>query len=168
ARYKKSKGFNVLHPMGWDAFGMPAENAAIKNKMHPGKWTRQNIKFMRDSQLKKLGTSYDWSREVTTCEADYYRWTQWLFLKLYEKGLAVRKEAPVNWCPDCHTVLANEQVVDGACWRHSETKAEQKLMSQWFLKITDYADELLDDLEKLTGWPEPLDAEKLDRSLRRR
>ena len=156
SRQRRMQGYNVLNPMGWDAFGLPAENAAIKNKMHPGKWTRQNIKFMRDSQLKKLGTSYDWSREVTTCEADYYRWTQWLFLKLYEKGLAVRKEAPVNWCPDCHTVLANEQVVDGACWRHSETKVEQKLMSQWFLKITDYADELLDDLEKLTGWPEPV------------
>lgn len=156
SRQRRMQGFNVLNPMGWDAFGLPAENAATKNKMHPGKWTRQNIKFMRDSQLKKLGTSYDWSREVTTCDKDYYHWTQWLFLKLYEKGLAVRKEAPVNWCPECHTVLANEQVVDGACWRHAETKVEQKQMSQWFLKITDYADELLQDLEKLTGWPEPV------------
>lgn len=154
SRRMRMLGYNVLNPMGWDAFGLPAENAAIKHQKHPQNWTKENIRFMRDEQLKKLGTSYDWQREVTTCDADYYGWTQWLFLKFYEKGLAVRKEAPVNWCPDCHTVLANEQVVDGACWRHMETRVEQKKMSQWFLRITAYADELLDDLEKLTGWPE--------------
>lgn len=154
SRHKRMQGFNVLNPMGWDAFGLPAENAAIKNKMHPGSWTKSNIKFMRDSQLKKLGTSYDWDREVTTCDSDYYHWTQWLFLKMYQAGLAVRKEAPVNWCSDCKTVLANEQVEDGACWRHPETVVEQKNMSQWFYKITDYAEELLSDLDKLEGWPE--------------
>jgi leucyl-tRNA synthetase len=147
-------GFNVLNPMGWDAFGLPAENAAMSRKMHPGTWTRSNIKFMRDEQLKKLGTSYDWTREVTTCDPDYYRWTQWLFLQFYKKGLAFRKEAPVNWCPQCQTVLANEQVEEGACWRHPETKVEQKQMSQWFFKITQYADELLSDLDTLVGWPE--------------
>ena len=156
SRHRRMQGYNVLNPMGWDAFGLPAENAAIKNKMHPGKWTKSNIKFMRDSQLKKLGTSYDWSREVTTCDSDYYHWTQWLFLQLYKANLAVRKEAPVNWCPDCMTVLANEQVEDGACWRHPETTVVQKNMSQWFFKITNYAEELLADLDKLTGWPEPV------------
>jgi len=156
SRRMRMLGYNVLNPMGWDAFGLPAENAAIKHNTHPNKWTKENIRFMRDEQLKKLGTSYDWQREVTTCDQDYYGWTQWLFLKFYEKGLAVRKEAPVNWCPDCHTVLANEQVVDGACWRHMETRVEQKKMSQWFLRITQYSDELLDDLDKLTGWPEPV------------
>jgi leucyl-tRNA synthetase len=154
SRRMRMLGYNVLNPMGWDAFGLPAENAAIKHSKHPQKWTKENIRFMRDEQLKKLGTSYDWQREVTTCDQDYYGWTQWLFLKFYEKGLAVRKEAPVNWCPECHTVLANEQVVDGACWRHMETRVEQKKMSQWFLRITAYSDELLDDLDKLTGWPE--------------
>lgn len=153
-RQRRMQGFNVLNPMGWDAFGLPAENAAISRKMHPGTWTRQNIKFMRDEQLKKLGTSYDWDREVTTCDVDYYRWTQWLFLQFHKAGLAYRKEAPVNWCPECQTVLANEQVEDGACWRHQETKVEQKKMSQWFLKITQYADELLKDLDTLKGWPE--------------
>ncbi len=154
SRHKRMKGFNVLNPMGWDAFGLPAENAAIKHKMHPGHWTKQNIKFMRDEQLKKLGTSYDWDREVTTCDPDYYHWTQWIFLQFHKAGLAVQKEAPVNWCPDCHTVLANEQVENGACWRHPETRVEQRLMQQWFYKITNYADQLLDDLNKLTGWPE--------------
>lgn len=154
SRRMRMLGHNVLNPMGWDAFGLPAENAAIKHGLHPQKWTKENIRFMRDEQLKKLGTSYDWQREVTTCDADYYGWTQWLFLKFYEKGLAVRKEAPVNWCPDCCTVLANEQVEDGACWRHPETKVEQKKMSQWFLKITDYSEELLADLDTLKGWPE--------------
>ncbi|MBU6451172.1 MAG: leucine--tRNA ligase [Cyanobacteria bacterium REEB67] len=155
SRHRRMLGYNVLNPMGWDAFGLPAENAAIKNQKHPQDWTKSNIKFMRDSQLKKLGTSYDWEREVTTCDVDYYRWTQWLFLKMYEAGLAERKEAPVNWCPDCLTVLANEQVVnDGFCWRHLETRVEQRLMSQWFLRITKYADELLADLDTLKGWPE--------------
>lgn len=157
SRQRRMQGYNVLNPMGWDAFGLPAENAAIKHKKHPDAWTKGNIKYMRDEQLKKLGTSYDWRREVTTCDADYYKWTQWLFLQFHKKGLAVRKEAPVNWCPECQTVLANEQVEnDGCCWRHTETKVEQKKMSQWFLKITEYADELLDDLDKLTGWPAPV------------
>ena len=154
SRHRRMHGFNVLNPMGWDAFGLPAENAAISRKMHPGTWTKQNIKFMRDEQLKKLGTSFDWRREVTTCDADYYRWTQWLFLQFFKHGLAVRKEAPVNWCPQCQTVLANEQVEEGACWRHPETRVAQVQMKQWFLKITDYAQPLLQDLEKLQGWPE--------------
>ena len=154
SRQRRMKGFNVLNPMGWDAFGLPAENAAMSRKMHPQKWTKSNIKFMRDEQLKKLGTSYDWEREVTTCDPDYYHWTQWLFLQFYKKQLAVRKEAPVNWCPECQTVLANEQVIEGCCWRHTETHVVQKLMSQWFLKITDYSEQLLADLDKLTGWPE--------------
>ncbi|MBX9723985.1 MAG: leucine--tRNA ligase, partial [Candidatus Obscuribacterales bacterium] len=154
SRQKRMQGYNVLNPMGWDAFGLPAENAAISRNLHPGSWTRDNIKFMRDDQLKKLGTSYDWQREVTTCDPSYYHWTQWLFLQFYKKGLAVRKEAPVNWCPECETVLANEQVEDGMCWRHGETRVEQKLMSQWFLKITNYSEELLQDLDKLDGWAE--------------
>jgi len=153
-RHRRMQGFNVLNPMGWDAFGLPAENAAISRKMPPGQWTRQNIRFMRDEQLKKLGTSYDWTREVTTCDPDYYHWTQWIFLQFHQAGLAFRKEAPVNWCPQCQTVLANEQVEDGACWRHPETKVEQKKMSQWFFKITQYGDELLRDLDLLKGWPE--------------
>ena len=153
-RHRRMQGFNVLNPMGWDAFGLPAENAAMSRKLPPGKWTRDNIKFMRDEQLKKLGNSYDWEREVTTCDQDYYHWTQWLFLQFHKQGLAYRKEAPVNWCSRCQTVLANEQVEEGACWRHPETKVEQKQMSQWFLKITQYADELLADLDTLHGWPE--------------
>jgi leucyl-tRNA synthetase len=154
SRHRRMKGFNVLNPMGWDAFGLPAENAAMSRGLHPEKWTKENIRFMRDEQLKKLGTSYDWQREVTTCDSDYYHWTQWLFLQFYKHDLAVRKEAPVNWCPDCQTVLANEQVEEGACWRHSETAVVQKQMSQWFLKTTSYSDALLDDLNKLPGWPE--------------
>lgn len=154
SRHRRMLGFNVLNPMGWDSFGLPAENAAIKRQLHPGAWTDQNIKFMRDEQLKKLGTSYDWQREVTTSKADYYRWTQWLILKLYEKGLVYRKGAPVNWCTECQTVLANEQVENGACWRHPETPVQQKLMEQWFLKITAYTDELLADLDTLAGWAE--------------
>lgn len=154
SRQRRMQGFNVLNPMGWDAFGLPAENAAMKRKLHPEKWTKENIRFMRDEQLKKLGTSYDWDREVTTCDSNYYRWTQWIFLKMYEAGLAVRKSAPVNWCPECCTVLANEQVENGACWRHPETPVEQKQMHQWFLKITNYAEELLADLDTLKGWPE--------------
>lgn len=154
SRHRRMLGFNVLNPMGWDAFGLPAENAAIKRKMHPEEWTRSNIKFMRDEQLKKLGTSYDWERELNTCDVSYYRWTQWILLKFYEKGLVYRKSAPVNWCPSCETVLANEQVENGACWRHPETAVEQKLMAQWFLKITAYTDSLLNDLDLLKGWPE--------------
>lgn len=152
ARYKRMKGFSVLHPMGWDAFGLPAENAAIKHGVHPAKWTYENIEYMK-SQLIKLGLSYDWRREVTTCLPEYYRWNQWIFLKLYEKGLAYRKASFVNWCPSCATVLANEQVIDGACWR-CESSVEQKELEQWFLKITAYAEELLRDCDRLTGWPE--------------
>ncbi len=157
ARYKRMQGFNVLHPIGWDAFGLPAENAAIKHKRPPAEWTYANIDQMR-VQLKRLGLSYDWDREIATCKPDYYRWEQWMFTKLVEKGLAYRKEAEVNWCEPCHTVLANEQVVDGACWR-CDTSVERKNLAQWFIKITDYADELLNDLDKLTcseggGWPE--------------
>ncbi|MEN2985261.1 MAG: leucine--tRNA ligase [Thermodesulfovibrionaceae bacterium] len=152
ARYKKMKGFQVLHPMGWDAFGLPAENAAIKHGVHPAKWTYENIDHMKH-QLIKLGLSYDWRREIATCHPEYYRWNQWIFLKLYEKGLAYRKSAFVNWCPSCATVLANEQVIDGACWR-CESQVEQKELEQWFFKITAYAEELLKDCDKLTGWPE--------------
>jgi len=152
ARYKKMKGFQVLHPMGWDAFGLPAENAAIKHGVTPAKWTYENINYMK-KQLIRLGLSYDWRREVTTCAPEYYRWNQWIFLKLYEKGLAYRKSSFVNWCPSCATVLANEQVIDGACWR-CESQVEQKELEQWFLKITAYAEELLQDCDKLTGWPE--------------
>src|ERR1017187_3964218 len=153
ARYMWMNGYNVLHPMGWDSFGLPAENAAIKNNTPPREWTLQNIAAMK-VQMKRLGFAYDWSREVTTCLPDYYRWNQWFFLKLYELGLAYRKKSKVNWCPKCCTVLANEQVVGGNCWRHEDTPVEQRELEQWFLKITKYADELLRDLEKLSGWPE--------------
>ncbi|MDX8402860.1 MAG: class I tRNA ligase family protein, partial [Mariprofundaceae bacterium] len=152
ARYKRMQGFNVLHPIGWDAFGLPAENAAIKHKRPPAEWTYHNIDQMR-VQLKRLGLSYDWSREFATCKPEYYRWEQWMFIKLVEKGLAYRKEAEVNWCQACHTVLANEQVVEGACWR-CDTPVERKNLAQWFIKITDYAEELLNDLDKLKDWPE--------------
>ncbi len=152
ARFQTMNGYNVLHPMGWDAFGLPAENAAIKRGVHPAEWTYGNIGHMRD-QLKRLGLSYDWAREIATCHPEYYRWTQWLFLLLYERGLAYRKNAPVNWCPECHTVLANEQVIDGACWR-CKSEVEKKKLEQWFFKITAYADRLLDDLRLLDGWPE--------------
>lgn len=152
ARFKKMNGFNVLHPMGWDSFGLPAENAAIKHGYHPAKWTYANIENMKD-QLKTLGISYDWDRELATCKPDYYKFTQWMFLKLYENGLAYKKSAAVNWCPSCQTVLANEQVVEGACER-CEAVVEKKKLSQWFFKITDYAQRLLDDLEILPGWPE--------------
>ena len=150
ARYKKMNGFNVLHPMGWDSFGLPAENAAMKHGANPETWTDENIAYMT-KQLKMLGLSYDWNREVTTCKPDYYKWTQWLFLQLYKKGLAYKKEAAVNWCEECGTVLANEQVIDGKCWRCDHV-VEKKYLSQWFLKITDYAEVLLEDLDKLTGW----------------
>jgi leucyl-tRNA synthetase len=153
ARYMWMNGYNVLHPMGWDSFGLPAENAAIKNNTPPREWTLGNIAAMK-VQMKRLGFAYDWSREVTTCLPDYYRWNQWFFLKLYESGLAYRKKSKVNWCPQCCTVLANEQVVGGMCWRHEDTPVEQRELEQWFLRITKYADELLRDLEKLPGWPE--------------
>lgn len=150
ARFKKMQGFNVLHPIGWDSFGLPAENAAMKHGANPAKWTDENIAYMT-KQLKMLGLSYDWDREVTTCKPDYYKWTQWLFLQLYKKGLAYKKEAAVNWCDECATVLANEQVIDGKCWR-CDGIVKKKYLSQWFLKITDYAEQLLQDLEKLEGW----------------
>jgi leucyl-tRNA synthetase len=153
ARYMWMKGYNVLHPMGWDSFGLPAENAAIKNRTPPREWTLANIAAMK-VQMARLGFAYDWSREVTTCLPDYYRWNQWFFLKLYEAGLAYRKKSKVNWCPECATVLANEQVVGGMCWRHEDTPVEQRELEQWFLRITKYADELLRALEKLQGWPE--------------
>jgi leucyl-tRNA synthetase len=152
ARYKAMCGNNVLHPIGWDAFGLPAENAAIERGIHPAEWTRDNIEYMR-RQLKRLGISYDWSREVNTSQPDYYGWNQWLFLKMYERGLAYKKQSPVNWCPSCETVLANEQVIDGTCWR-CDTVVEQKDLEQWFFKITAYAEELLQGCDKLTGWPE--------------
>jgi len=153
ARYMWMNGYNVLHPMGWDAFGLPAENAAIKNKVPPRKWTLSNIEHMK-SQMNRLGFAYDWSRELATCQPEYYRWNQWFFLKLYEKGLAYRKKSKVNWCPECATVLANEQVVAGCCWRHEETQVEQRELEQWFVRTTKYAEELLNDIEKLEGWPE--------------
>ena len=152
SRYQRMQGKNVLQPMGWDAFGLPAENAAIKNNVPPGKWTRENIDYMRE-QLKRLGLGYDWDRELATCDPDYYRWEQWLFTKLYEKGLVYKKTAGVNWCPNDLTVLANEQVIDGKCWR-CDTDVEKKDIPQWFMKITDYADELLDELDNLDGWPD--------------
>ncbi len=152
ARFKTMQGFNVLHPMGWDAFGLPAENAAIKHGIHPYQWTESNIENMR-MQLSRLGFSYDWDGQVTTCKPDYYKWTQWLFLQFYKAGLAYKKHAAVNWCPDCVTVLANEQVVNGACERCS-TEVVKKDLAQWFLKITDYAQRLLDDIDKLQGWPD--------------
>lgn len=152
ARYKKMRGHNVLHPMGWDAFGLPAENAAIEKGVHPEIWTQENILYMR-TQLKRMGFSYDWDREVATSEPDYYRWNQWIFLKLFERGLAYKKDSSVNWCPSCETVLANEQVVDEACWR-CETLVVQKELEQWFFRITAYADELLQDLDRLGGWPD--------------
>ena len=153
ARHMWMRGYNVLHPMGWDAFGLPAENAALKNNTPPRDWTLANITAMR-GQMKRLGLSYDWQREITTCLPDYYRWNQWFFLKMYERDLAYRKNSKVNWCPLCATVLANEQVVNGCCWRHEETIVEQRELEQWFFRITNYADELLRDLDKLDGWPE--------------
>ena len=152
ARIKKMQGFNVLHPMGFDSFGLPAENAAIKNNVEPSEWTEKNTKEMEE-QLDKLGFSYDWNREVSTCRPDYYRWMQWIFIQFYKKGLAYKKENPVNWCPSCKTVLANEQVVNGECERCKSTVGKKNL-SQWYLKITDYADELLQDLDKLKDWPD--------------
>jgi len=154
ARYKWMRGFNVLHPMGWDAFGLPAENAALANKRQPREWTLANIAAMKKTH-RRFAFSYDWDREVSTCEPEYYRWNQWFFLKMLERGVAYRKKALVNWCSKCATVLANEQVVDGCCWRHEDTPVEQRALEQWFLRITDYADEMLRDIDKLEGgWPE--------------
>jgi leucyl-tRNA synthetase len=154
ARYMWMRGYNVLHPMGWDAFGMPAENAALKRGLHPRDWTRSNIAFMK-AQMLRMGFAIDWKREISTCEPEYYRWNQWFFLKMFERGLAYRKQALLNWCSECGTVLANEQVVNGCCWRHETTPVEQRAMQQWFLKITAYANELLDDMKALEGgWPE--------------
>jgi leucyl-tRNA synthetase len=153
ARYMWMNGYNVLHPMGWDSFGLPAENAALANNTPPRDWTLRNIANMK-AQMKRLGFAYDWSREVTTCLPEYYRWNQWFFLKLWERGLAYRRKSKVNWCPKCATVLANEQVAGGFCWRHEDTLVEQRELEQWFLRITQYAEELLRDLDSLPGWPE--------------
>jgi leucyl-tRNA synthetase len=153
ARHMWMRGYNVMHPMGWDAFGLPAENAALKNNTPPRQWTLANIAAMK-RQFQRLGMGFDWATEVTTCFPDYYRWNQWFFLRMYEKGLAYRKKSKVNWCPECATVLANEQVIDGRCWRHEDTIVEQRDLVQWFFRITAYAQELLDDLDKLQGWPE--------------
>ena len=153
ARHMWMRGYNVLHPMGWDAFGLPAENAALKNNTPPREWTTSNIAAMK-RQFERLGMGFDWATEVTTCLPEYYRWNQWFFLRMYEKGLAYRKKSKVNWCPECCTVLANEQVIDGCCWRHEGTKVDQRDLVQWFFRITAYAQELLDGLDKLDGWPE--------------
>ncbi|HWO43457.1 MAG TPA: class I tRNA ligase family protein, partial [Candidatus Eisenbacteria bacterium] len=152
ARYKQMRGYNVLHPMGWDAFGLPAENAAIERGVHPERWTQENIAYMK-LQLKRMGLSYDWEREIATCQPEYYRWNQWIFLQFYQRGLAYKKNAFVNWCPSCETVLANEQVSEGTCWRCG-TGVTQKELEQWFFRITAYAEELLSNLSKLSGWPE--------------
>jgi leucyl-tRNA synthetase len=153
ARYQWMRGFDVLHPMGWDAFGLPAENAAIKNNRHPSEWTHSNIAHMK-TQLQRMGFAYDWDREVSTCEPEYYRWNQWIFLRMLERGLAYRKVSLVNWCPECATVLANEQVENGCCWRHETTPVEQRELVQWFLRITAYAEQLLDDMQQIeAGWP---------------
>jgi len=152
ARYKSMRGFNVLHPMGWDAFGLPAENAAIEHGVHPAIWTSENIDYMR-AQLKRLGISYDWDREVNTCEPEYYRWEQLIFIRMLERGLAYRKRSTVNWCPSCQTVLANEQVEDGRCWR-CDSEVMPREVDGWFFKITAYADELLAWCDRLPGWPE--------------
>jgi leucyl-tRNA synthetase len=153
ARYMWMNDYNVLHPMGWDAFGLPAENAAIKNNVPPRQWTLSNIAHMK-AQMKRLGFAYDWSREITTCLPDYYKWNQWFFLKLYERDLAYKKKSKVNWCRECATVLANEQVVDGCCWRHEDVQVEQRELEQWFVRTTNYSEELLAGLDKLEGWPE--------------
>jgi leucyl-tRNA synthetase len=153
ARQMRMRGFNVLHPMGWDAFGLPAENAALKNNTPPREWTLSNIAAMK-RQMNRIGFAYDWSNEITTCLPDYYRWNQWFFLRMFERGLAYRKKSKVNWCPQCATVLANEQVVDGCCWRHEDQLVDQRDLEQWFFRITNYAQELLDDLSKLDGWPD--------------
>jgi len=153
ARHMWMRGYNVMHPMGWDAFGLPAENAALKNHTPPREWTLANIAAMK-RQFQRLGMGFDWATEVTTCMPDYYRWNQWFFLRMYERGLAYRKKSKVNWCPECATVLANEQVIDGCCWRHEDTIVELRDLVQWFFRITAYAEELLEGLDKLDGWPE--------------
>jgi leucyl-tRNA synthetase len=154
ARYRRMRGYSVLHPIGWDAFGLPAENAAIKRGIPPREWTNANIKQMK-AVCRRFGFSYDWRREISTCEPEYYRWNQWFFLRMLERGLAYRKHSPVNWCPKCQTVLANEQVIDGCCWQHDDTPVESRDIEQWFLRITQYADALLDDMKELEGgWPE--------------
>jgi len=152
ARLKRMQGFNVLHPFGWDAFGLPAENAAIKQGAHPEAWTRENIAHMK-GQLQRLGISYAWEREIATCDPAYYHWNQWLFIRMFERGLAYRRRSSVNWCSSCQTVLANEQVVDGGCWRCGTIVTAREL-EQWFFRITAYADELLDAIDRLTDWPE--------------
>jgi leucyl-tRNA synthetase len=152
ARMKRMRGFNVLHPFGWDAFGLPAENAAIKNGTHPETWTLENIAHMK-GQLQRIGISYAWEREIATCLPDYYHWNQWLFLKMLERDLAYKRRSSVNWCPSCNTVLANEQVVNGGCWRCGTTVTVREL-EQWFFRITRYADELLEAADRLTDWPE--------------
>ncbi len=152
ARTMRMRGCNVLHPFGWDAFGLPAENAAIKNNVHPEKWTLENIAHMK-GQLQRLGISYAWEREIATCLPEYYRWNQWLFTRMFQRGLAYRRRSNVNWCESCQTVLANEQVVDGGCWRCG-TPVTLRDLEQWFLRITAYADELVDGLAALDGWPE--------------
>lgn len=152
SRYQRMLGKNVLQPIGWDAFGLPAEGAAVKNNTAPAPWTYDNIEYMKN-QLKLLGFGYDWDREIATCKPDYYRWEQWFFTKLYEKGMVYKKTSAVNWCPHDLTVLANEQVIDGCCWR-CDTKVERKEIPQWFIKITDYAEQLLNDLDTLESWPE--------------
>ena len=156
ARYKMMQGFDILHPFGWDAFGLPAENAAIKNKRHPREWTLKNIEVSRDT-LKKVGISFDWNREIASCDPEYYRWSQWIFLQMFDRGLAYRKKAMVNWCPTCNTVLANEQVIDGRCERDDST-VEKRELKQWFLKITDFADQLTDSLNDLIDWPDSIRA----------
>src|SRR5690242_15273891 len=153
ARYMWMKGYNVLHPIGWDAFGLPAENAAIKSQRHPSEFTFNHIDRMR-AQLQRLGFSYDWRREFASCVPEYYRWNQWFFLQMLKRGLAYRKKSRVNWCPQCETVLANEQVVDGCCWRHEETPVVERELEQWFLKTTAYSEALLDDMNGLVRWPE--------------
>ena len=152
ARYKRMRGFNVLHPMGWDAFGLPAENAAIANKVHPARWTVENIDYMR-AQLKKMGFSYDWTRELATSDASYYRWEQVFFLEMLKRGLAYKRNSAVNWCSGCQTVLANEQVVDGCCWR-CEHEVVMRELPQWFFRITAYAEDLLAGCDELQGWPD--------------
>ncbi len=154
ARYYAMRGYDVLHPMGWDAFGLPAENAAIKHNSHPAKWTYANIETQKAS-FKRMGFSYDWDRTVVACDPEYYRWGQWIFLQMYKRGLVERRNSPVNWCPNCKTVLANEQVTEGECWR-CHGAVEKRDLTQWYYKITDYAQELLDDLDRLEGWPEPV------------
>ncbi len=157
ARFLRMRGYEVMHPMGWDAFGLPAENAAIQNRTHPREWTLNNIANMK-AQMRRFGFSYDWRREVTTCLPEYYRWNQWFFLRMHERGLAYRKKGWVNWCPRCATVLANEQVAGGVCWRHEDTPVEQRELEQWYFRITQYAEELLRDLDQLSGWPERVTA----------